>query len=69
MNFSMTHHRVQKVHAVSYSPSNSHAVSFEIETDEGMIQHTLFFDDMPDAAAKAAALFYGMGGKEEDVRK
>lgn len=67
MNVQQSMHNVTKVHATRLYPSNSNAVTIQVETESGTLQQVLYFGDQVADAARANHLFYALGGKPENV--
>lgn len=67
MNMHQDIHGVLKVRAERLFPENSNSVTIEIETEGGVLRQTLYFGHSTKQASDAAAVFYALGGKEEDV--
>ena len=67
MNINHDIFAVDKVRAIRLMPDNGNAVTISIETEGGVLQQTLYFGYSTKKASDAAALFYALGGTEEDV--
>ena len=67
MNMYQDIHGVVKVRAKRLSPTNSNALTIEIETEGGILQQTLYFGNGLFEAGKANELFFLLGGKAYEV--
>lgn len=69
MNIQQSIHGVTKVRATMFLVWNSNSVTYQVETEGGTFQNTLFFGSTPQDHGKASEFFFALGGNERDIQR